>query len=38
MVLFVKEGYYKSDTMLGLFIEVIRHRTWHLITERKWKD
>ena len=38
MVLFVKEGYYKSDSLFVLVFEVIKHRTWHLITEGKWKD
>jgi hypothetical protein len=38
MVLFVKEGYYKSDSFFGLVLEVLKHRTWHLIKEGKWKD
>jgi len=31
-------GAYESDTFWGIFIEVLKHRFWHLITDGKWID
>ena len=31
-------GIYESDSLFGLFIEIIKHRFNHLIREGKWKD
>jgi hypothetical protein len=36
--LIVKEGFYESDSLFSLFIEIIRHRFEHLWYEGKWKD
>jgi hypothetical protein len=36
--LFVTTGMYESDTLIGLFVEILRHRTWHLLTHGKWVD
>jgi hypothetical protein len=31
-------GVYEADTFFGIFIAVIRHRFWHLMTHGKWMD
>ena len=31
-------GIYESNSLFGLFIEVIKHRFEHLIRDRKWMD
>ena len=31
-------GIYESNSLFGLFIEVIKHRFGHLIRDRKWMD
>lgn len=33
-----KEGCYSADSIIKLLIEVFRHRLWHLIKEKKWRD
>lgn len=38
MKLITKAGIYETDTFWQMIIEVLRHRFWHLKTERKWKD
>ena len=29
---------YESDTLLGLLIEIFRHRLYHLIKDGQWVD
>jgi hypothetical protein len=31
-------GSYEADTLFQLIIEVLKHRTWHLINHGKWMD
>jgi len=31
-------GTYEADTFLGIVIEVIKHRFWHLRKHGKWMD
>jgi len=31
-------GLYESDSWIGLMIEIIKHRTWHLVNHGKWID
>ena len=38
MKLIVKQGYYESDSLWSLIIEVLKHRTWHLFKHGKWMD
>ena len=38
MKLIVKQGYYESDGLWSLIIEVLKHRTWHLFKHGKWMD
>ena len=30
--------YYFADNIFGLMWTMFKHRLWHLIHERKWKD
>jgi hypothetical protein len=34
----VEEGFYKSDSLTSLILEVLKHRFWHLRTHGKWMD
>jgi len=36
--LIVPEGLYESDTIIGLVVEVLRHRFEHLVRHGKWMD
>ena len=38
MKLIVRSGYYESDTLVGLLVEVLKHRFHHLIRDGKWMD
>jgi hypothetical protein len=38
MKLIVKQGYYESDNLWSLIIEVLKHRTWHFFKHGKWMD
>jgi hypothetical protein len=38
MKLIVKAGTYEADTLLGIIIEVLKHRFWHFRTHGKWID
>jgi len=31
-------GYYESGSYIGLMLEIIKHRTWHLFNHGKWID
>jgi hypothetical protein len=31
-------GFYESDSLTNLIIEVLKHRFWHLVHEGKWMD
>ena len=34
----VPAGTYESDSLVGLGWEVLKHRTWHLLKNRRWVD
>ena len=34
----VDAGKYESDTLIGLCIEVLKHRLWHLVKHGRWVD
>ena len=34
----VPEGIYSADTLLGLFLEIMRHRLFHLLKHGQWMD
>jgi hypothetical protein len=36
--LVVDDGEYESDTLLGLILEILRHRLWHLCRGDGWID
>ena len=36
--LIVKTGSYKSNSLIGLFFEMTRHRLWHLFNGDGWVD
>jgi hypothetical protein len=36
--LHVNAGIYEADTLFGLIWEVISHRFYHLIKDKKWMD
>ena len=36
--LIVPEGLYESDSLIGLLLEVFRHRLDHLVKHGKWMD
>lgn len=36
--LVVSAGEYAADTLSGLVLEVLRHRTWHLLRGDGWVD
>jgi len=36
--LIVSAGYYESNNLLFLLVDVIKHRTWHLINGDGWVD
>jgi hypothetical protein len=38
MKLIVKNGSYEAKTFLGLAIEILKHRFWHLRKHGKWMD
>ena len=31
-------GFYESDSYIGLMWEILKHRMYHLIHDRKWMD
>ncbi len=33
-----KQGYYSSNSIIGLFFQVIYHRCYHLFNDKKWMD
>jgi len=33
-----RSGHYESDTLVGLLVLIIKHRTWHLFKHGKWMD
>jgi hypothetical protein len=33
-----KEGYYESNSWLGLGYEILTHRLWHLYKHKKFMD
>lgn len=33
-----KAGYYESNNLINLFLQVIRHRFWHLFKGDGWVD
>ena len=34
----VPDGVYESNSMFGLWWEVMKHRTWHLFKHGRWMD
>jgi len=38
LILGTTGGMYESDTLLGLLLEIFRHRLYHLFRHRKWMD
>ena len=36
--LFCNAGIYEADSFFNLIIEVLKHRTWHLLNHGKWID
>jgi hypothetical protein len=34
----VPTGKYESDSLIGLIVEVLRHRFFHLFSHRRWMD
>lgn len=34
----VPAGTYESDTLYGLYWEILKHRFWHLIKHKRWSD
>jgi hypothetical protein len=36
--LIVREGYYKSNSLMLLIYELIKHRLWHLFNGHGWRD
>ena len=33
-----KPGFYEADSLFRLFLEVIKHRTRHLVKHGRWED
>ena len=33
-----KPGFYESGSLLRLFLEIIKHRTMHLVKHGRWED
>ena len=33
-----KVGFYESDSYIGLMLEIVKHRLWHLWEHGKWMD
>jgi hypothetical protein len=38
MKLIVKNGFYESDSLFRLILEVLKHRMHHLINDGEWID
>jgi hypothetical protein len=38
MKLLINAGTYEADSLLGLFIEVLKHRFWHWRRGEGWVD
>lgn len=36
--LVVEEGTYEAETLVGLLLEVLKHRLWHLRRGDGWRD
>ena len=37
-ILLVKQGEYRSNSLLLLLWEILKHRMWHLLKHGKWMD
>jgi len=38
MKLIINEGTYEANSLMGIIIEVIKHKFWHLRKHGKWMD
>jgi hypothetical protein len=34
----VEDGFYENDNLLLLIVQIVLHRTWHLIKHGRWTD
>lgn len=34
----VEDGFYENDNLLLLIVQIVLHRTWHLIQHGRWID